>query len=261
MKFILLSLISLTCFLLSEVEVYAESFHPTVEETMREQISTLGTGSSFAFVDLRLTDSEFDIIDKLKFDDLDHEISREYDRFGDLYLLKDELPIFLREMGNDDEEVIQTVTEIIARAVQDVTKASNKNSAWVSVRASSPNHEFDIPRWHTDGKYYGPYPYPGIVFKFAAVLKGSPTLLYNLPDDMRDIFYANWNDRKFLSELLDLNKAESPKKGEGVFFIVGNEKLGAVHSEPKMGEHRLFFSILVGDESEIDELQQRWHPK
>ena len=65
-----------------------------------------------------------------------------------------------------------------------MTKAANKSSAWVAVRAFTPTHEYDMPRWHTDGAFYGlndPYPYPGLVFKFAAVLKGSSTLLYNLP--------------------------------------------------------------------------------
>ena len=70
---------------------------------------------------------------------------------------------------------------------------------------------------------------------------------------MRDIFISHRDDRIFLSELLDLKKAESPKLGEGVLFIVSDDQLGAVHSEPKIDENRLFFSILIGDESEIEE--------
>lgn len=259
MKTIFYKLIVLTSFILTGSHLIAEPTQPTVEEAMRKQISTLGPGTSFAYVDLQLTDSELERIDKLKFDNIAPKKGKEYNRFGDLSLLSEELPIFLREIGNDDEEVIQTVTEIIARAVDDVTKASNKNSAWVAVRAFLPDHEYDIPRWHMDGPFYGPYPNPELVYKFAAVLKGRPTLLYNIPDDMRNIFNENWDDRIFRSQLLDLNKAESPKKGEGVFFIVGNDDLGAVHSEPIMDEERLFFSILIGDESEINELDQRWN--
>lgn len=253
MKIMLLSLTVLTSLLFTKVA--AEQPQSTVEEAMRDKIGTLGQVSSFAYVDLGLTDQELCLIDQLVC-----ETTVEYDRFGNLHLLKDELPGFLSSIGNDDENVIQVVTEIIIKTVQNVTKASNKNSAWVSVRASTPTDKYDIPRWHTDGSYYGPYPYPGVVFKFAAVLKGSPTLLYNLPDDMRAKFNANRNNRIVLSELLEINKAESPKKGEGVFFVVGDSLIGAVHSEPKMSENRLFFSILVGDESEINELYQRWHP-
>lgn len=151
---------------------------------------------------------------------------------------------------------------MISKTTQQVVKASNKDSAWVCVRASRPNANFDIPRWHIDGAYYGlngPYPYPGIVFKFAATLKGNSTLLYNLTADQRDIFNAHWNDRHFLSEFVDLSKVESPKRGEGVFFIVANDAIAAAHSEPPMHSDRLFFSILVGDKSEIEELYLRWH--
>lgn len=77
---------------------------------------------------------------------------------------------------------------------------------------------------------------------------------------MRETFNSNWDNRLFLSELLDINKAESSKQGQGVFFVVGDDKIGAVHSEPKKHENRLFFSILPGDESEIEELYLRWHP-
>jgi hypothetical protein len=65
---------------------------------------------------------------------------------------------------------------------------------------------------------YEPYPNPDIVFKFAATLKGPSTLLYKLPDDMRDLFNANM-------------------------------------------ENRLFFSVLIGDQSQIDELYTRWFPE
>lgn len=229
-------------------------------EKIQAKINTLGPGTSFTYVDLGLTENELILIDQLKFDYLP-ESTKQYDRFGNLHLLKEELPAFLRQIGNDDENVIQAVTEIISRTAGNITKAAHKESAWVCVRASTPNHDFDIPRWHMDGQYYGPYPYPGMVFKFGAVLKGPPTLLYYVSQDIRDKFNANQNDRIFLSELLNVHAAESPKRGQGVLFIVADDNMGAVHSEPRMDENRLFFSVLVGDESEIHELYSRWHPE
>ncbi len=256
MKKIFLSLITLSTFIVNEVP--AESTYSKVEKVMRNKISLLGYDNSFMFANLELTNEEINLIDKVKFNNL-HSMDdeKDYNRFGDLHLLKEELPTFLRNIGNDDEEVIQAITRVVDRTTQQVTKAVNKNSAWVAVRAFTPTHEYDSPRWHIDGQFYGlnsSYPYQGNVFKFATVLKGRPTLLYNLPYDMREIFCSHQNDRTFLSKLLDLNKAESPKKGEGVFFLVGNGDIGAVHSEPKMDESRLFFSILIGDEAEINEL-------
>lgn len=231
-----------------------------VAESVKESINRLEQGSSFAYVDLGLTDRELDLLDQLKFDQLQVGDTVQYDRFGDLHLLGDELPNFLKIIGNDNEDVIKVTTEVISKIVHDVVSASNKNSAWVCVRASTPMTAYDIPRWHIDGAYYGPFPYPGLIFKFAATLKGSPTLLYNLSSDQRDVFIAHQNDRKFLSEFLDLSSAESPQRGEGVIFIVADQERGAIHSEPKKHENRLFFSILPGDKSEIEELNLRWHP-
>lgn len=234
----------------------------SLEEEMVKKIHFLNEGNSFVFIDLRLSNQELDLIDQLKFDQIPKGDAKHYDRFGNLNLLKDELPLFLKEIGNNDEKVVDTIVEVISRTVENVVNASKKNSAWVCVRAFTPTSSYDIPRWHMDGTYYSlksPLPYPGLVFKFAGTLKGSSTLFYHLPDDQRDRFLAHLNDRTFLSEFLDLTQAKLAKRGEGIFFIVGNNQKGAVHSEPKIHENRLFFSILVGDKAEIEELYFRWH--
>lgn len=236
------------------------SLDSQVEELMREKISNLEQGSSFTYVDLGLSNEDLSLLDRFQFDKMPPGDQTSYNRFGNLHLLKEELPAFLKDIGNNDEEANQVVTEIISRIVNNVTKASGKNSAWVSIRFFTPPDESYIPRWHLDGSYYGPYPYPGLVFKFAAVLKGPGTLLFSLENDMRSIFIANEENRLFLSELLDIHKAESAKRGQGIFFIVGDEELGAVHSEPEITEDRLFFSVLVGDQAEIEELYLRWYP-
>lgn len=228
---------------------------------MCTQISKLGQTTSFAFADLGLSADELALIAKLKFD-LSPGTNKNYDRFGDLHLLVEELPNYLRSIGNDDKAVIQAVTDIIYRTAQNVLLATDKPSAWVTVRATTPNHEFDLPRWHMDGKYYDLLnPNPEMLFKFAAVLKGRPTLLYHLTPELRTIFNAHWTDRVYLSKLLDINSTVSPQKGQGVFFIVGDTELGAAHSEPKMDTDRLFFSVLIGTEANIAELFARFHPK
>jgi hypothetical protein len=83
--------------------------------------------------------------------------------------------------------------------------------------------------------------------------------MYNTPANMRNIFNDNWANRNFLIELIDSNAIESPKKGQGVLFIVADKEIGAVHSEPKINNNRLFFSVLVGSEPEIHELYSNWH--
>lgn len=248
-----------SAFLLTQTPVSGLS----LDDSMRQGASLLGKEKNFVYVDLGISDRELEIIDHLKFDNVPPETTVQYDRYGNLHLIREELPVFLRNLGNVDEEVIATITNVIARIAQSVVDASNRNSAWVAVRFSTPMTEFDIPRWHMDGRYYGfdnPFMYQEILFKFAATLKGASTLLYNIPDTQRQEFLDHWNDRVGLSKLVDPLKVESPKKGEGVLFIVADIN-GAVHSEPKIHENRLFFSVLPGDESEIKELYTRWHPQ
>lgn len=215
----------------------------------------LEEGRSFTYVDLGLTDVDFQCIEGVKFSKIGTGSTAQYNRFGDLHLLQEELPDFLRSIGNDVEEVIDGLTKVIIRIVNNVTQSGK--SAWVCVRASTPNRHFDTPRWHMDGAYFAFS--EKSCMKFAATLKGPHTLLYDLPDEQRNVFIAQAKDRAFLNQLLDPNKIQSPGRGQGVFFVVGNNAIGAVHSEPKMEENRLFLSILVGEESEIQELYSRWH--
>src|ERR1700733_13776492 len=156
MKRILLSLVVLSSFILNEIT--AEPTDSKVEETMKDKINMLGQGNSFTYVDLGLANEELYLLDQLKFDKMPPQAATSYDCFGKLHLLKDELPAFISEIGNNDEEIIEAVTAIICRTVQHITKASNKDSAWVSVRVSTPTSRYDIPRWHIDGSYYGPFP-------------------------------------------------------------------------------------------------------
>lgn len=114
-----------------------------------------------------------------------------------------------------------------------------------------------MPRWHWDGYYYSPY--SGFIFKFATVLKGNPTLFYQLPKDLRKFFEQHSDDREFLSRLLERKNIETARSGQGAFFIVGDSDKAAAHSKPKIDSERLFFSILPGNEGEINKLYARWN--
>jgi hypothetical protein len=228
-------------------------------ETMEEKIDKLKEGSSFIYVDLGLTKQELFLIHELKFNKIAPEATLQYNRFGNLSLLKEEVPEFLMSLGDNRPEETKLLAEMIEKITAHVIQAARKNSAWICLRASTPTHAFDTPRWHTDGAYFGLGTPSESSLKFVTVLTGNPTLLYPLPDDLRDEFYAHRMDREFLNKLVDKKKVESPKEGQGVFFLVGNSQKGAIHSEPKMSENRLFLSILPGDDFEIDELYLRWH--
>ena len=42
-------------------------------------------------------------------------------------------------------------------------------------------------------------------------------------------------------------------------FIMGDKTIGAIHSEPKIDESRIFISIVPGSHDQIQELYNRWH--
>lgn len=239
---------------LSQATYAFESLHwkGNVVADFQEKIKNLDENNNFAFVNL-LSEDDVRLFNQFKI-----ESSKEYDRFGNLPLLLEELPDFLRNVGTNDEQLIQKISKMIFELASYVSQASHKETAWVCVRASTPNRDFDLPRWHCDGYYYSPY--SGFVFKFATVLKGSPTLFYQLPKDIREVFKQHSDDREFLSLLLDRENIETAKPGQGAFFIVGDNDQAAAHSEPKIDSERLFFSILPGNEDEINELYARWNP-
>ncbi|MCE5315905.1 MAG: hypothetical protein LLG04_00900 [Parachlamydia sp.] len=232
--------------------VYESGAHQVVD-SMMSQIDHLRhhPEESFASVDLRFSQHEMRMIDQLKV-----ETTEQYNRFGNLQQLKDELPQFLRSIGNDDIEVIQVISNLIARISDYTVKASGKETAWVAVRAFTPSSVFDIPRWHRDGHFFSAH--SGFAYKFAATLKGNATLFYRLPPDLQEAFAAYEDDRTALAQLLSVEASETAPKGYGAFFIVGEPDTAAVHSEPKMDQSRLFFSVMVGSEAEIQELDLRW---
>jgi hypothetical protein len=221
-----------------------------VAKNMREKTNLLGKEKNFCFVDLGISEEDLELIQQLNI-----TASGQYNRFGNLHLLRDELPHFLRKNCSNSEPLTQKIADIIFQIASHVQKASNKETAWICVRVSTPNPAFDMPRWHQDGYYYSPY--AGFAFKFAVALKGNPTLFYQLPQEMRELFHSS-SDREFLSTLLKRDKIESPKSGLGVFFLVGDKESAAIHSEPKIDSERLFFSVLPGNENEISELKDRW---
>lgn len=229
-----------------------------VAENMQNALESLDENKNFAFVDLGISEEDLQLISQFKV-----KFSVNYDRYGHLELMEDELPEFLRGIGDNDEECIKKITAIIIRITDQVNNAAGKETAWVSVRPSEPNHEFDIPRWHQDGYFYAPY--SGFSFKFAAALKGNSTVFCQLSKGLREIFQINFDHRLQLSlehrvlldSLLEECKKESVKPGHGAFFIVGDPNSAAIHSEPKIDSDRLFFSVLPGNDSEIEELYMR----
>lgn len=170
--------------------------------------------------------------------------------------MEQELPEFLRLIGNEDEALITAVTAAVSRIVKMVTTVFQKETAWVCMRATTLIDAYNLPRWHTDGSYYSPS--YGAQYKFVASLKGKPTLFFPLNEEGRKVYRVHESDRLFLADYFPVDQAEFAKRGEGAFFIVSASHFSALHSEPPHDEPRLFISILPGHKCEIAELQENW---
>jgi len=65
-------------------------------QNFSNKINFLAEENNFIYIDLRLTNAELDLIDPLTFSQLLAGASVQYDRFGDLHLLREELSDFLK---------------------------------------------------------------------------------------------------------------------------------------------------------------------
>jgi hypothetical protein len=245
----------------------------SLEQEISGSISGLSQEKPFIIYDLGLTNTEKEYLSLLKINSC-----AEYSHFGSTQALCLEVKDFVAGLGNDVETSVR-VSELIEKCVKVSLAASGKEAAWVTLRASVPNKEFDSPRWHTDGYFYAPY--KGQQYKIAMVLKGPQTLFYSLPNkdrkwfnevqrshqliyhkdgsiDQEGTFKATFKTRKLLADSLDKKNIVSGAFGQGVIFAVGGDDVAAVHSEPPIQEERLFLSIVPGSPLQIQELQQRW---
>lgn len=227
-----------------------KSSAPTLAEALKAD-------KSFSHFSLGLEAGEQEKLAALK-------VSQEatYDNFGAGDVLQDETAKFIESLGNTKEEA-QLAARVVSRMLEQTLKDFGAESAWVAVRATLPNDDFDIPRWHQDGIFFESE--NGEQKKVAAVLKGASTLFNGTGGKLRDAFRKAARSRKNdsaetrieLSLLLDQSLTEQAKAGEGSVFVTGSDRAG-VHSEPAMKEARIFFSILPGSKEQIEELRERW---
>lgn len=223
-----------------------------INKTINENFNKLNGDVNFINFDLGLSDFEKKAIDSLNI-----KLNTYYENYGKLNLLKEELSNFLKKIGKNDENIINTVTDTIYNITLQVKDAFKKETAWVSVRIFLPDSKFNY-RWHYDGYYYQPNVDPAI--KFITTLKGDSTIFCKISKELRTKFNLNLQNQECLNNLLLNTKIEHAKEGNGTLFIVGDKHNAAIHSEPYIKECRLFLSVLPGNENEINQIYQRNYP-
>lgn len=224
-------------------------------------------GKPFIIADIELDEDEKDICQKLKVSERES-----YNFYGPIN--KDQIKYisdFLQKLGNDKKISEKVATTYFEKVIKPFLESLNKDSAWITIRATMPTDEFDLPRWHIDGYYYKVEEYrkknKGIP-KLVTTLKGPCTLLKETDKETREKFQnlrmelmkkqtANGPNVQFSKEFREeLHKflKDYPtitcSKDQAVVFVSNL----AIHSEPPMHETRLFMSVLPGDKDDIKEM-------
>lgn len=158
----------------------------------------------------------------------------------------------------DMSEVCDSIATFIESTMKQ-PETDGKPCGWFTIRLTKPTEEFDTPRWHRDGNFFG------ATHKIAATIHGPGTLLIREQEALKIVTEPKYmNVHPFGSEGLAM-RAEIASQmskfdpvqlqsGEMVVFRVGNRNNSAVHSEPPMHTDRIFVSILPGTEEQIRQL-------
>lgn len=200
------------------------------------------------------------------------EKTDQYSNFDNLDSLVNDLKIFLESVGNNKSQHVIIIINLILKIMKNVLEGYSKPACWFTIRVSLPTDAFKIPRWHTDGKYFGNYDKQS---KFILTLKGEGTLLADCDKETRNKLFEIKNkfpidkkqseeDRITRNEIIKENIKENKcdikqvPNYKGIIITVGNREKSALHSEPDITETRIFISILPGSKEEILELKKFW---
>ena len=110
------------------------------------------TKSAFQIFHIDYTEEEKDAIHNFNVKNAGN--FKEYNYYGS-ELNKKDVKEFLEKLGDNSKKEINLITEIIFRLLSNITKGYKKDYYWIAIRIVDLSHDFDIPRWHIDGKYYG----------------------------------------------------------------------------------------------------------
>jgi len=233
----------------------------------------------FKIFNLPLTKKEQSILSELKLS----KIPTSFLHFGKEEDIKN-LDDFLLSLGDNSPEHIEFLEKKIREIFKTVVKGFNLKDAFLLINSTYKDPSFDIRRWHTDGFQFARYK-DEIQSKFVMVLKGNHTLLLEETEkekkcyldmevkerkESKDKGYPmypspEWKDiwmkyRKILDKKFKKSKIIQPLNSQGFIFLnhPGNLfEYGAIHSEPKKDDYRMFISILPGTEEEIKNKKHR----
>ena len=231
--------------------------------------------NSYEIFQINLTESNKNMIESIKINK-----TEKYDFFGnvdDLICAESDdlkrLIDYICTIGKNTEELAKEFIDIIKNIVETLSLGYRKKYCWLTIRSSLPNSDYEITRFHCDGKYFS-----GVQetqTKFIFVLKGAGTILIEPDEQVKQVYWDyltqstdtskplvdinSIEERKLLDEKLkDANAKQLQINNEhGLIFLAGCHSNCTIHSEPNITEPRMFLSIVFGDESNINKLKNR----
>lgn len=165
---------------------------------------------------------------------------------------------------------------ILAAQNNCVGEADEKKACWFTIRVTKPSDEFEVPRWHQDGRMF---PYDEgreevVRSKYALTLLGPTTLMLHPDAHIFSTYRAGekkhfwWQEtggpeptdeeeddaynalRHWLAEKFEAADRVQVGDGEVVRFSWGRDD-SPVHSEPDLRSDRVFMTVLYGSEAEL----------
>ncbi len=226
--------------------------------------------SNIVGIDLQFSDNEKIILNQLEIkNNTDVQL---YD-LGDGKLLEN-LKAHLAPIGENNQELISGLAEIIASRALSFRKIMGKEALSVTVRITLPHHYNDVPRWHDDGSYFTQNEQEK-VYKMVFPVIGPSTLFGEILDRERynellaesykndqvnsnDSIKLEAEDLRIRKELdTVINTTTVVSDGQAALFLVGN-KDAVIHSEPKISTPRIFVAVLTGTKEQIREMSSQF---
>ena len=226
--------------------------------------------NKFQIFDLPISKKDLSIFSKLELPKIPAGETKDFSYYGN----EENLPKF--------PENINIVEETVRNILKIVLDGYNKKHFWLLISLTYKDPSFDITRWHTDGKHFARYN-DEVQSKFIMVLQGEHTQLLKETEEESKFFLESkdketdeirgkeyntpeWKEiwmkyRNILNDKFKNSNIVQPSNSQGFIFLTnpGNFfKHGAIHSEPKKYNYRMFISILPGSEEEINNRKQMY---
>ncbi len=208
----------------------------------------------FSWVDLGVSLQEME-----DFDLIEVRNPGDFNRCKDLETMESDLIAFLDEVGVADPDILQRAAARIYKIAHSILRASNRETAWIWLRATPPKEEALLPNWHFDAGFY-PSQNGEAQYKFVMTLIGPSTHFYPIPKEEMALRQSLWHrisDQNRIVPLLDPEAIWIPPRGTGVVFL-NRFREGAFHTEPfSKHQGRLFFSIVLCSHEEMRIVERR----